>query len=136
MPQWFVVGLMVTVLWGNGSVEEARMEWSHVFYGSPEQCRTVASGILLAEQKSAANVSPSLRDRSTRHAYMPQRFNGGVLSRRPVSAVCAPFPTVADIEEAFPVGHGGFSGGRLRQDGTQEWFRWWDGPDGAALDKK
>jgi|ERR1051325_1391602 hypothetical protein len=136
MLQWFITGLIVTVFWGNGAVEEGRTEWGYVFYGTSEQCQTFASDILLNEQKAAANLSQTLRDRSTSHAYMPQRFNGGIVSRRPVSAFCAPFTTPADIERAFPVGHGGFSGARLRQDGTQEWFRWWDGPDGAAFDKK
>jgi len=127
---------MVTVFWGNGAVEEARTEWSYVFYGTSEQCQTFASGILVGAQKTAANLSPTLRDPSTSHAYMPQRFNRGILSRRPVSAVCAPFPSVADIKEAFPVEHSGFSGARLRQDGTQEWFKWWDGPNGGTFDKK
>ena len=115
---------------------EARTEWNFVFYGTSGQCQTLASEILLNEQKTAANLSPTLRDRSVRHAYMPQRFNGGILSSRPVSAACAPFASVADIEEAFPVGNGGLSGARLRQDGTEEWFRWWDGPNGATFDKK
>jgi hypothetical protein len=99
---WFVIGYMVTVLWGNGATEEARTQWVDVFFGTAEQCQARATDYLQGLNNKSDSTLSQLKDESVSHAQQPRRYNRGIVQFNYASALCAPFDSEARILKTFP----------------------------------
>lgn len=131
--QWFVVGWMVTVLWGNGAVEEARTNWSDVYFGTSAECQSLAANFRVSEEKRSERVMSDPYMLTAKHGQNPTKWNGGIKNLQVGSAFCAPFASAAAIKATFPEGWVGMPGSRGTKNGGREPFKWWDGPDGATI---
>jgi hypothetical protein len=130
---WFVMGYMVTVLWGNGATEEARTNWDGVFLGTAEQCQARATEYLQEMQARKEGTLSTLKSPSVSHAQQPRKYNKGIVQFNYVSAFCAPFDSEAHILKAFPETWEGMAGGRYNASGKFEAFKWWEGPTAAVI---
>jgi len=129
---WFVVGTMVTVLWGNGAYEEGRTTITDVFLGTPSACQVIADHLRDHQQQSFERDAEYLGRSSVKHAQWPERYNGGIREAY-VAGFCVPFASEKEIKKVFPKAWDMMGGTRLTGQGTSEAFKWWDGANGAAL---
>ena len=129
--EWFVVGTVVTLLWGNGAAEEGRTQWSEVFCGTMDECQVQADSEV--ERLTSYWEEQLLRHREelrhTRHGIQPQRYHGV----RHITALCLPFDSEEKNESAFREGWRWMRGLRMDGEGDLVGSMWWEGPTGEVF---
>lgn len=128
---WFVVGIMITILWGNGAVETTRTDWKLIYLGTPSGCAEAAAGSLAETRRYFRTDSVYLSGTTIKHGKFPERFSGGVRALVGSSAFCAPFDSQEDIKLTLGQWRG-LSGVREQAGGTVQ-FKWWLGAAGDSV---